>query len=140
MEVARKIYITEKDQLRILEQISNQREFGGGKSAGLDDLERELNRAIVVDSKEIPTDVITMNSIVQVRFEDDPEELEEFTLVYPKDASVEENKISITAPVGTALLGYRKGDRVEWDVPNGKVRITIEDILYQPEAAGDYDR
>lgn len=138
--MARQIYITQKDQLRILEQISNQREFGTGKSAGLDELERELNRAIVVDSKEIPGDVITMNTVVQVRFEDDPEDLEELTLVYPKDASPDENKISITAPVGTALLGYRKGDQVEWDVPSGKVRITVVKILYQPEASGDYDR
>lgn len=122
-----------------MEQIGYQREFGSGNRSSLDDLERELNRALVVDAHEIPADVITMNSLVQVRFEDDPDELEEYMLVYPKDASALDHKISVMAPVGTALLGYREGDEVEWEVPDGKVKLTVEKILYQPEAAGEYN-
>jgi regulator of nucleoside diphosphate kinase len=137
--VARQIYITQTDKNKIMEQIGYQREFGSGNRSSLDDLERELNRALVVDAHEIPADVITMNSLVQVRFEDDPDELEEYMLVYPKDASALDHKISVMAPVGTALLGYREGDEVEWEVPDGKVKLTVEKILYQPEAAGEYN-
>jgi regulator of nucleoside diphosphate kinase len=63
----------------------------------------------------------------------------EVTLVFPADADIDAGKLSILSPVGTALLGYRKGNTVEWEVPAGKRRIRIEKILYQPEAAGDFD-
>jgi regulator of nucleoside diphosphate kinase len=62
----------------------------------------------------------------------------EFVLVFPQDADADLGMISILAPVGTAILGYAKGNTVEWPVPSGVRRIRIEDILYQPEAAGDY--
>jgi len=58
-------------------------------------------------------------------------------MVFPGDADIERNKISILAPIGTALLGYRVGDIVEWEAPAGLKRMRIEEILYQPEAAGD---
>jgi regulator of nucleoside diphosphate kinase len=59
-------------------------------------------------------------------------------VVFPSEADSEQGKISILAPVGTALLGYRVGDTVEWKLPGGLRRLKIERILYQPEAAGDY--
>jgi regulator of nucleoside diphosphate kinase len=59
-------------------------------------------------------------------------------VVFPSEADSEQGKISVLAPVGTALLGYRVGDTVEWVVPGGLRRLKIERILYQPEAAGDY--
>jgi regulator of nucleoside diphosphate kinase len=59
-------------------------------------------------------------------------------LVYPEEANIQENKISIFAPIAMALLGYKKGDIVNWPTPGGKIKIKIEDILYQPEAAGDF--
>jgi regulator of nucleoside diphosphate kinase len=59
--------------------------------------------------------------------------------VFPSDADIEANKISILAPIGTAILGYRAGDLVEWPVPAGMKRLRIEAVLYQPEAAGQYD-
>ncbi|QSX09106.1 nucleoside diphosphate kinase regulator [Alkalibacter rhizosphaerae] len=136
----RQIYITELDKNRILEQIGYQKEFGSGNRGGLEELEKELGRAIVVDSHKIPPDVITMNSVIQIRFDDDLDDLEEITLVYPNEAAAMENKISIMAPVGTALLGHREGNEVEWEVPDGKVKIIVEKILYQPEAAGNFDR
>jgi regulator of nucleoside diphosphate kinase len=63
-----------------------------------------------------------------------------YTLVFPRDANVDEGRISILAPLGTAILGYRVGEEFEWDVPSGKRRLRIAKVLYQPEAAGHYDR
>jgi regulator of nucleoside diphosphate kinase len=63
-----------------------------------------------------------------------------YSLVFPEDANIESGAISILAPVGTALLGYREGSTVEWAVPSGRRRFKIEKILYQPEASGDLHR
>jgi regulator of nucleoside diphosphate kinase len=58
-----------------------------------------------------------------------------YTIVFPSGANLEQRKISVLAPIGTALLGYRVGDTVEWDVPGGVRRLRINEVLYQPEAA-----
>jgi len=60
------------------------------------------------------------------------------TLVYPDEADITENKLSVLSPVGTAILGYRVGNIIKWDVPEGVAEIHIKELLYQPEAAGDY--
>jgi len=62
-----------------------------------------------------------------------------YTLVYPEDANLAENKISVLAPIGTAILGFREGDVIDWKVPAGTVQLRVEKILYQPEASGNYD-
>lgn len=99
-------------------------------------LKNELSRARIVDPKRVPGDVVTMNS--RVRFRDLEEECDHvFSLVFPADADISQNRLSILAPVGAALLGYRVGDVVEWPVPSGTKRLRIEELVYQPEAAGD---
>jgi regulator of nucleoside diphosphate kinase len=99
-------------------------------------LKNELSRARIVDPKRVPGDVVTMNS--RVRFRDLEEERDHvFSLVFPADADISQNRLSILAPVGAALLGYRVGDVVEWPVPSGTKRLRIEELVYQPEAAGD---
>jgi regulator of nucleoside diphosphate kinase len=100
-------------------------------------LRRELERAHIVASREVGDRVVTMNSQVVLR---DLDSGQEFTcrLSFPDDANVEAGRLSVLAPVGTAILGYREGNVVEWEVPAGTRRIRIEKILYQPEAAGDY--
>ena len=80
-----------------------------------------------------------MNSKVVLRDVDTSAEMT-YSLVFPKNADVDAGAISILAPVGTAILGYREGDVIEWPVPSGMRRIRIEEILYQPEAAGDFHR
>lgn len=89
-------------------------------------------------SDEVPPDVITMNSRVKLQDLDSGDEMI-YTLVYPSDADTGQNRISILAPIGTALIGYRVGDIVEWKVPSGVKRLKVEEILYQPEASGDFD-
>ena len=132
----RKIYITEFDRTRLEELIEVAEEFGGRDRRDLETLAEELARAEVVSSKDVPPDVVTMNSKVVLRDIDTSEEMT-YVLVFPKDANIDAGAISILAPVGTAILGYAKGDVIEWPVPSGIRRISIEEILYQPEAAGD---
>lgn len=136
--MSRQIFITERDKQRLHKFINEAKEFGEGNQESLKELEQELSRAQVVTSLKIPRDVITMNSKVLLKDLDSGEEMV-YTLVYPADADLMENKISVLAPVGTAILGFRKGDMVDWKVPGGLVRLKVEKILYQPEAAGDYD-
>jgi regulator of nucleoside diphosphate kinase len=61
-----------------------------------------------------------------------------YSLVFPNEADADEGRISILAPVGTAMIGYRVGDVIEWQVPSGLRRLKVEEIIYQPEASGDY--
>lgn len=107
---------------------------------GKTDLEAEIARAEIVDSKDVPTTVVTMNSAVRFKVESSSEEFC-LTLVYPKDVDAEGGTISVTAPVGSALLGLSQGDEIEWPKPGGGVlRVRIEQVIYQPERAGDYHR
>lgn len=110
------------------------------KMIGISELEEELARAIIVDPKEIPTTIVTMNSTVKFTVEASREEFL-MTLVYPKDLDLKGDKISILAPVGSALLGLAQGDQIEWPKPGGGlIKITINEIFYQPERAGEYHR
>lgn len=131
------IYITENDvkRLQALLEAAKQSQYYG--SDELQNLGAELNRAIVVASKDVPRDVVTMNSKVRLLDLETKDEMT-YTLVFPEEADFSEGKISVLAPIGTAMLGYRAGDTFSWPVPAGVRRIKILSILYQPEASGDY--
>jgi regulator of nucleoside diphosphate kinase len=133
----RSIYITEPDMNRLQGLLETGSPFGHRDKKHLLELEDELNRARVVPAKDIPEDVITMNSKVRLKDLDSGEEVV-YSLVFPGDANVSENKISILAPIGTALIGYRVGNTIEWKVPGGLRRLKVQKVLYQPERAGDY--
>lgn len=118
---------------RVVEQ------HGGGRNAELVDLlEAELAGAEVTSPQAISPDVVTMNSTVV--FEDEQTgERRQVTLVYPKDAKSEEGRVSVLAPVGSALIGLSVGQVIEWPLPGGRSRrMRIVAVPYQPEAAGDY--
>lgn len=134
----RTIQITELDRKRLIDLILEAQSGEYRKSVYLDQLRGELERAQIVAPQEIPGDVITMNSTVVLTDLDTREE-ETYTLVYPENADTAQGKVSILAPIGTAMLGYRVGDVFEWEVPAGKRRLKVEKIVYQPEASGDYD-
>ncbi|MCC7084936.1 MAG: nucleoside diphosphate kinase regulator [Pirellulales bacterium] len=133
----RKLYITEFDKSRLEELIAVAEEFGGQDRKDLESLAAELAKAKVVSPQDVPADVVTMNSKVVLR-DLETSEIMTYALVFPKDADIDADAISVLAPVGTAILGYTKGDVVEWPVPSGVRRIRIEDVPYQPEAAGDH--
>lgn len=99
----------------------------------LQGLEAELDQARMVASRDVPEDLVTMNS--RVRFIDlDTGEEMVCSLVFPDEADIDQNKVSVLAPIGTALLGYRAGETLELTVPTGLRRLKIIEILYQPEA------
>ena len=140
MSAKGKIYISEFDLKRLKELIKVAEEFGDKRTVQyLEELDEELDRADLVKPQEIPNDVITMNSTFRLRDLDRGEEAV-YMLVFPGEADSAKGKISILAPIGTAVLGYRLGDTIEWDVPAGLKRFKVEEIVYQPEAAGDYHR
>jgi regulator of nucleoside diphosphate kinase len=130
------MYVTEKDFQRLFNLIQEQRRTDGA-GTNIAKLSEELKRAKRLPAEEIPVDVVTMNSRVHVKELKSGNEME-VTLVYPKNADVKAKKISVLAPLGAAILGYREGDQIEWSVPNYKFTYKIEKVLYQPEAAGDY--
>jgi regulator of nucleoside diphosphate kinase len=103
-------------------------------------LEEEIARADIVEPQLIPPTVVTMNSTVRFKVDSSSEEFT-MTLVYPKNVDVAQNKISILAPVGSAMLGLEQGAELEWPKPGlGMLKVRIEEVTYQPERAGDYHR
>ena len=133
----RDIYITEYDLKRLKELVQVGISFAERDRESLEKLQGELDRAHIVEPTAVPGDVVTMNS--RVRFKDlDTTQDKVYTLVFPSEANLEQERISVLAPIGTAILGYRAGDTVEWRVPGGIKRVRIEEILYQPEAEGQY--
>jgi regulator of nucleoside diphosphate kinase len=133
----RTIYVTEYDMTRLEELLDAPERFEDRDKKHLRELEEELLRAEVVAPVDIPKDIITMNSKVRLKDLDSGEQII-YSLVFPNEADISQNRISILAPIGTALIGYRVGDTIEWEVPAGLRRLKVEEILYQPEAAGDY--
>lgn len=129
-----RIFITETDYDKLRRLIAGR--WGSVADAGhLRELEDELERADVLDDKQaVPPDVVTMNS--EVRLMDvNSGEIKDYKLVFPSQVRTE-NALSILAPIGTAILGYRVGDVIEWRVPKGVRRLKVLEVLFQPEAAG----
>lgn len=105
-----------------------------------DNLQAELDRATVVEPQEIPPDVVTMNSTVTFRVESSDTEFS-LTLVYPNDPGDSTGKISVLAPVGSALLGLRESDEISWPKPGGGLLLVrILKVTYQPERSGHFQR
>lgn len=131
MAEAPRIYLTQTDLDRLLELVEA---YPGRR---FEALERELVRAQVVARAEIPADVVTMGS--RVVFENETTgERREITLVYPGMADMDAGRISVLVPVGTALLGLRVGQAIDWELPSGeKQRFRIVEVPYQPEASGE---
>ncbi|MGN6519788.1 MAG: nucleoside diphosphate kinase regulator [Dokdonella sp.] len=103
-------------------------------------LRDELARADVVAPAQMPADVVTMNSRVRA-VDVDSGDAYEITLVYPRDADGDAGRVSVLAPVGSAILGLRIGQTMQWPMPGGRrMTLRVEAIHYQPEAAGDLHR
>lgn len=127
------IVMTQFDYDRINELLASKKPLDEYDEALL----AELDKAEIVEPKEIPADVITMNS--HVRFRDGKGKTREYWLVFPEDADIMENKLSILSPVGCALLGYRVGDTVKFPAPQGETELVVEEVLSQPEREERFD-
>lgn len=103
-------------------------------------LEQELDRGAVVEPAAMPANIVTMNSTVRLRLLKTGEE-PCLTLVYPKDLDASGDKVSVLAPVGSALLGLSEGDQIHWPMPDGEIQpIQVLQLVYQPERAGQLHR
>lgn len=123
------IYISRDDysKLRLLLATA----LHGNGNGSLQKLREELDRAAVIDPAAFPADVVTMESTVQ--YEDlGTGEIEEYTLVFPDRASVEKKRLSILAPIGTALIGCRVGDIVNWSTPGGPRQLKVRRVTPRP--------
>ena len=132
----RDIYMTAQDMDRLRDLLRTTKDPFGMDRPHLETLRAELDRAKTVDLAALAPDVVTMNSTVRIR-ERDSDRTMLLTLVFPELANPELNRISVIAPLGAALLGYRAGDRVSFNVPTGTRTCEIMEVVYQPEAAGD---
>lgn len=129
----RNIIITIPDRDRISELIA----FGGHSERDrreIQALKSELERAEIVPAEAVPPDVITMNSRAEL-LDLDTKERMEFAIVFPGEANLNEGRISVLAPVGTGMLGYRVGDSFEQRTPLGVRRLKVLAVTFQPEAA-----
>ena len=133
----RHIFITRHDHARLTLMLEEALAGKHRDTASLKDLSRELAVAQTVDPKSVPSDVVTMNSRVVLQDGEDGETTE-YTLVFPEQANIEQGRLSVVSPIGTAILGYAKGDTLTWQTPGGPRKIRIVDLPSHPEAAGDY--
>ncbi|MBC1188715.1 MULTISPECIES: nucleoside diphosphate kinase regulator [Kluyvera] len=103
-------------------------------------LNDELDRAQMCAPEDMPHDVVSMNS--QVRFRDLTTGEERVrTLVFPAQMTDSSSQLSVMAPVGAALLGLRAGSAIHWELPGGtSTHLEVLELLYQPEAAGEFHR
>jgi regulator of nucleoside diphosphate kinase len=131
----RKLILTTEDYQRLEMLLTSNLARLVDDSVRLDELRTEMGRARVVPRQEVPNDVVTMNSTVALR-DLETNELETYTLVYPDRADIANHKLSVLAPIGTAILGYRVGDELRWRVPDGWRRLKIEEVTFQPERDG----
>ena len=134
----RKIFMTTRDAERLRQLGRDTGTPSDHERIYLKLLTEELLKAEIVEPQKIPRDVVTMNSLVKFR-DMETREVYMYSIVYPANSDFEKGRISVLAPIGMALLGYRVGDVVEWPVPAGMRRLKVEEILYQPEAAGQFE-
>jgi regulator of nucleoside diphosphate kinase len=119
------ITISERDEWRLRKLVQS------GDSSNAQNIERlkaELDRARIVPNHDLPNDVIAMNSTVELEDLEDGEILT-YTLVFPENADIEKGNISILAPLGMAMLGFKVGDEIEWPVPAGTLHVRVRRLL-----------
>jgi regulator of nucleoside diphosphate kinase len=133
MNVSKPIRITRADHRTLTTLLRSPMPVDAADNACRQALLGELNRAILTPATEMPADVITLNSRVRVADLTTGEALD-VTIVLPEETDVDSGKISVLAPLGTALLGFSQGDEIEWPVPAGVRRFRVERVLFQPEA------
>jgi regulator of nucleoside diphosphate kinase len=128
------IIITESDRAKLEDMIAFKSDLSPRDRCEFRALENELKRAKIVAAGDVPPDVITMHSRAELLDLETGERMA-FTVVFPEEADIEEGRISVLAPVGTAMLGYCVGDAFEMPTPSGVRRLIVAGITFQPEAA-----
>lgn len=128
------IYITKNDYKKLIDLINKKWNHNDSDK----NLLTELNRGVIVEPQDVPSDVITMNSLVVFCDIESKEKLE-YWLVFPDDADIGQRKISVLSPIGCSLLGYKIDDIISVNTPKGEKQLKVEKILHQPESHGNYE-
>jgi regulator of nucleoside diphosphate kinase len=129
--------VTEFDRRRLESLIEVMRERTALDHPRLIALEEQLGRAEVLPSPEVPPDVITMNSSIEV-LDLDTGMLQTLTLVFPHVGECDPDHISVLSPLGLALLGAREHDELELTSTLKRRHLRVKKVLFQPEAAGNF--
>jgi regulator of nucleoside diphosphate kinase len=129
MQTINKELVLRRDDYKLLISFLN----GSNSKTAFDpqnaeDLHAELKKAKLVNKDDFPSDVVGINSTVRVK-DEDKGKIMEFTIVTPDRANIKEKRISVMAPIGTALIGFKKGQKVKWQVPSGKKTFTILEVI-----------
>jgi regulator of nucleoside diphosphate kinase len=130
--------VTAVDRARLHDMVRAARSVGDPFRSHLRELTDALERADVVPPAEVGRDVVTMKSCVRAR-DVETGGVEAFTLVYHGESGMFDSRLSVLTPMGVAVLGARVGDVIEFPIRRGVRRLRIEEMLYQPEAAGDFE-
>lgn len=129
MDSSKTPVILGEEDFRMLKQFAEQ--FSSSAKSHEMTLSYELNRAIVVEDEVLPPCCIRLNSYVKVRELLSNKEME-FSIVLPAASNIKENKISVLTPMGAALIGLCKGEKVEWKMPGGMKSLEILDVIQNP--------
>lgn len=127
----KKLVLTQTDFSRLTKLINHEKEIYKRRQDNLQKMLEELNKAIIVTTENIDNTVVTINSIV--KFTDLITNMNiQLKIVYPKNANINKKHVSILSPIGTALLGCKKGETVDWHIAGSKKRYFINEVIYQP--------
>lgn len=126
-KIKSRLLLAKDDYDIIMSYIKRRIPTSGFNRRDAEELESELKKAKLVHKGELPKDVVRLNSRVKIK-EEHENKIMEFTVVTPEKANIKKRLISIMSPIGTALIGFRKGQQLNWKVPSGKKTFTILDV------------
>lgn len=133
----RSLYLTNYDYERLELLLDNMNRVPQNRREDLSLLEENLATCRIVEPEEMPANIVTLHSTVRyLDLNNNKERV--VTLVFPSNADLSKGRISLVVPLGAAILGRAEGDIVSWKVFDGTMTVRIEEVLYQPEAAGDH--
>ena len=132
-KIKNNLVIRKDDYSLLTSYLNNARMQSTFNRRDAEDLQAELKKAKLVNADDFPNDVVGLNSKVRIKADGKNHEME-LTIVTPDKANIKEKKISIMAPIGTALIGFRQGQKVKWKVPAGNKTFTILEV------SNDYER
>lgn len=124
----KRIVVSKRDVMRLRSVMGDTRTMSAMDREHRFELKQELERAVVVEDAALPADVVSIDAKVLLR-DVQTNQSSVYTVVFPAQADPTRGRISVFAPLGTALLGYRAGDEVEWWMPGGLRRLKIEAVL-----------
>ena len=132
-KIKNNLVLRKDDYSLLVSYLNNARRQSTFDRRNAEDLTAELKKATVVNKNDFPEDVVRLNSKVRIKAEGKSEEME-LILVTPDKANIKEKRISIMAPIGTALIGFRQGQKVKWKVPAGNKTFMILEV------SNDYEK